>query len=187
MRYVLIMAGGSGKRLWPLSRQGMPKQLLKVVGGKSLLRIAYERLDRVVPPQQVLICTGADYAHLVAAELPEVDPANILGEPEGRDSLNVGRIDLRQLRGHQMRVIRARADQHLLRWDDAIQSLVSDPQQALTADHLQQLLGHALAGQRPQTLARASCHDQHVAHAAQRNGGPAAMAAVGRPYDRRSW
>ena len=38
MRYVLIMAGGSGKRLWPLSRQGMPKQLLKVVGGKSLLR-----------------------------------------------------------------------------------------------------------------------------------------------------
>jgi mannose-1-phosphate guanylyltransferase len=88
MRYVLIMAGGSGKRLWPLSRQGMPKQLLKVVGGKSLLRIAYERLDGVVPPQQVLICTGADYAHLVAAELPEVDPANILGEPEGRDSLN---------------------------------------------------------------------------------------------------
>jgi mannose-1-phosphate guanylyltransferase len=88
MRYVLIMAGGSGKRLWPLSRQGMPKQLLKVVGGKSLLRIAYERLDGVVPPGQVLICTGADYADLVAAELPEVDPANILGEPEGRDSLN---------------------------------------------------------------------------------------------------
>jgi mannose-1-phosphate guanylyltransferase len=88
MRYVLIMAGGSGKRLWPLSRQGMPKQLLKVVGGKSLLRIAYERLDGVVPAEQVLICTGADYADLVARELPEVDPANILGEPEGRDSLN---------------------------------------------------------------------------------------------------
>jgi len=88
MRYVLIMAGGSGKRLWPLSRQDMPKQLLKVVGGKSLLRIAYERLDGVVPPEQVLICTGADYAHVVAAELPELDPANILGEPEGRDSLN---------------------------------------------------------------------------------------------------
>jgi mannose-1-phosphate guanylyltransferase len=88
MRYVLIMAGGSGKRLWPLSRQGMPKQLLKVVGGKSLLRIAYERLHGVVPAEQVLICTGADYADLVATELPEVDPANILGEPEGRDSLN---------------------------------------------------------------------------------------------------
>jgi mannose-1-phosphate guanylyltransferase len=88
MRYVLIMAGGSGKRLWPLSRQDMPKQLLRVVGGKSLLRIAYDRLDGIVPPDQVLVCTGADYAAVVAAELPEVKRANILGEPEGRDSLN---------------------------------------------------------------------------------------------------
>jgi mannose-1-phosphate guanylyltransferase len=88
MRYVLIMAGGSGKRLWPLSRQDMPKQLLRVVGGKSLLRIAYERLEGIVPPDRVLVCTGADYADVVAAEIPEVKPANILGEPEGRDSLN---------------------------------------------------------------------------------------------------
>jgi mannose-1-phosphate guanylyltransferase len=88
MRYVLIMAGGSGKRLWPLSRQDMPKQLLRVVGGKSLLRIAYERLDGIVPADQVLVCTGADYADIVASELPELKPANILGEPEGRDSLN---------------------------------------------------------------------------------------------------
>ncbi len=88
MRYVLIVAGGSGKRLWPLSRQDMPKQLLKVVNGKSLLRIAYERLAGIVPPEAVLVCTGADYASVVQAELPEVDPANILGEPEGRDSLN---------------------------------------------------------------------------------------------------
>ena len=88
MRYVLIMAGGSGKRLWPLSRQDMPKQLLRVVGGKSLLRIAYERLDGIVSADHVLVCTGADYADIVATELPELKPANILGEPEGRDSLN---------------------------------------------------------------------------------------------------
>jgi mannose-1-phosphate guanylyltransferase len=88
MRYVLIVAGGSGKRLWPLSRQDMPKQLLKVVDGKSLLRIAYERLEGVVPDDRILVCTGADYAAAVAADLPEVDPTNILGEPEGRDSLN---------------------------------------------------------------------------------------------------
>ena len=88
MRHVLIMAGGSGKRLWPLSRQGMPKQLLKIVGGSSLLRIAYERIEGLVPPENVLVCTGADYADIVAAELPEIDPANVLGEPEGRDSLN---------------------------------------------------------------------------------------------------
>lgn len=66
----------------------MPKQLLRVVGGKSLLRIAYERLDGIVSADHVLVCTGADYADIVATELPELKPANILGEPEGRDSLN---------------------------------------------------------------------------------------------------
>jgi len=66
----------------------MPKQLLRVVGGKSLLRIAYERLDGIVSADHVLVCTGADYADIVATELPELTPANILGEPEGRDSLN---------------------------------------------------------------------------------------------------
>ncbi len=88
MRYVLIVAGGSGKRLWPLSRQDMPKQLLKVVGGKSLLRLAYERVEGLVPDENILVCTGRDYASTVAADLPELPAANILGEPEGRDSLN---------------------------------------------------------------------------------------------------
>ena len=88
MRYVLIVAGGSGKRLWPLSRQDMPKQLLKVVGGKSLLRLAYERVQGLVPDAHVLVCTGRDYASTVADHLPEVPVENILGEPEGRDSLN---------------------------------------------------------------------------------------------------
>ena len=88
MRYVVIMAGGSGKRLWPLSRQDMPKQLLNLVEGKSLLRIAFERVSGVVPDEQILVCTGADYADRVQSELPELSRENILGEPVGRDSLN---------------------------------------------------------------------------------------------------
>lgn len=88
MRYVVIMAGGSGTRLWPLSRKGIPKQLLSLVGDKSLLRIAYERLDGVVPPERVLVCTGASYADLVREQLPELPAENFLGEPIGRDSLN---------------------------------------------------------------------------------------------------
>lgn len=88
MRFAVIMAGGSGTRLWPLSRRGTPKQLLRLIDGKSLLRIAYERLGGLVPPERVLVCTGAAYADQVRAELPEVPDENILGEPEGRDSLN---------------------------------------------------------------------------------------------------
>ncbi|NLE96839.1 MAG: mannose-1-phosphate guanylyltransferase [Propionibacterium sp.] len=88
MRYVVIMAGGSGTRLWPLSRQGRPKQLLELFDGKSLLRLAFERLDGLVPVEQILVCTGRDYADDVAAQLPELPSANLLGEPVGRDSLN---------------------------------------------------------------------------------------------------
>ncbi len=88
MRYVVIMAGGSGTRLWPLSRQGMPKQLLALVDGKSLLRLAFERSLASVPAEQILVVTGAAYADAVAAQLPELPASNIMGEPVGRDSLN---------------------------------------------------------------------------------------------------
>ncbi|MDO5735266.1 MAG: mannose-1-phosphate guanylyltransferase [Propionibacteriaceae bacterium] len=88
MRYVVIMAGGSGTRLWPLSRQGTPKQLLEIFGGKSLLRLAYERVAGLVPDAQILTCTSRTYADVVAEQLPELPRDNILGEPVGRDSLN---------------------------------------------------------------------------------------------------
>jgi mannose-1-phosphate guanylyltransferase len=88
MRYVVIVAGGSGTRLWPLSRQGTPKQLLNLVDGKTLLRIAYERIKGLVPDDRVLVCTGAEFTDAVHAELPEIPLDNILGEPIGRDTLN---------------------------------------------------------------------------------------------------
>ncbi len=88
MRYVVIMAGGSGTRLWPLSRKGRPKQLLEIFGGKSLLRLAYERLEGLLPTEQILVCTGRAYADDVRAQLPELPAENLLGEPVGRDSVN---------------------------------------------------------------------------------------------------
>lgn len=88
MRYVVIMAGGSGTRLWPLSRQGTPKQLLPLVEGRSLLRLAFDRSLASVPAERILVVTGAAYAEEVATQLPELPAGNILGEPVGRDSLN---------------------------------------------------------------------------------------------------
>ncbi|MFV0429408.1 MAG: mannose-1-phosphate guanylyltransferase, partial [Arachnia sp.] len=87
MQYVVILAGGSGTRLWPLSRQGTPKQFLELFSGRSLLRLAFERLDGVVDPDHILVCTSRDHAELVRRQLPELPPENLLGEPQGRDSL----------------------------------------------------------------------------------------------------
>lgn len=87
MRHVLIIAGGSGTRLWPLSKQGEPKQLLELVDGLSLLRMAYERVQGLVPDENITVCTGAAYSEVVATQLPELPRENLLGEPVGRDSL----------------------------------------------------------------------------------------------------
>ena len=54
MRYALIIAGGSGTRLWPMSRGTLPKQLIPFISGKSLLEIAYERLEGLVPAERRL-------------------------------------------------------------------------------------------------------------------------------------
>ncbi len=83
MQYGVIMAGGSGTRLWPISRGNKPKQLLRVVRGKSLLQVSYERLRGILPANQIFVCTAAVHAPLVLEELPELPKENILGEPMG--------------------------------------------------------------------------------------------------------
>lgn len=84
-RYAIILAGGSGVRLWPLSRESMPKQLIPVQQGKSLLEAAFERLEGVVPPEHRWVCGGARYEDVVRTRLPNL--GRYLGEPEGRDTL----------------------------------------------------------------------------------------------------
>ncbi|HVX86681.1 MAG TPA: mannose-1-phosphate guanylyltransferase [Phycisphaerae bacterium] len=94
MQYAVIMAGGAGTRLWPMSRSGTPKQLLRFIPGnpgqppRSLLQIAAARLRNLVDPAHIFICTGAAYADQVLADLPLLAPRQLLGEPIGRDTAN---------------------------------------------------------------------------------------------------
>jgi len=88
MQYAVIMAGGSGTRLWPLSRLDRPKQLLPVIQGKSLLQLSYERLRGILPAERIYVCTGANHAAAVKANLPELPAGNLLGEPLPRDTAN---------------------------------------------------------------------------------------------------
>ena len=81
MQHAVIMAGGIGSRLWPLSRAGRPKQMLPLAHGTPLLQAAWDRLDGAVPTERRWVCTGAEYAEGIHGILPDLAPARLLGEP----------------------------------------------------------------------------------------------------------
>lgn len=85
-RYALILAGGSGQRFWPISRDSLPKQLLKLFGEKTLLEMTVERLDGVVPKENILILTNKQQEATVRSLLPDLPAENIIAEPEKRDT-----------------------------------------------------------------------------------------------------
>ncbi len=85
-RYALILAGGSGQRFWPISRDALPKQLLKLFGEKTLLEMTVERLKGLVPDENIVILTNKQQEATVRELLPHLPPENIIAEPEKRDT-----------------------------------------------------------------------------------------------------
>ena len=86
MLHAMIMAGGGGTRFWPRSRNARPKQFLAFAGDRSLLQSTLDRIAPVVPPERTWVITGKDYVDETAAQLPELPPGHIVGEPFRRDT-----------------------------------------------------------------------------------------------------
>ncbi len=109
--YVLILAGGSGERFWPLSRRSRPKQLLALFSEETLLEATLRRLEGLVPPEQILILTNSDQEAGVRALAKALPAENIIAEPAKRDTaaaiaLGVGLI-ARRAPGATMAVLPA--------------------------------------------------------------------------------
>ena len=83
---VVILAGGSGTRLWPLSTPSFPKQFLPLPNGNSMIQETLLRVAPLVDPEQTWVVTGRSMAALAEEHLPVLDPAHILREPMGRNS-----------------------------------------------------------------------------------------------------
>ncbi len=113
MQYAVIMAGGSGTRLWPLSRKANPKQALRLIGDRTMFQHAVDRLAPDFTPDRILVVTSAPLADVLRPQTPELPFESFIIEPEGRDSAPAAAL----------------AAAHLLRRDpDAVMVI-------LTADH----------------------------------------------------
>lgn len=82
----IILAGGSGTRLWPLSRKNFPKQFLKLNGDRSLLRQTVDRLLTVLTPDDIVIMTNNDYKFHVLSDLSPIPVKHLILEPEARNT-----------------------------------------------------------------------------------------------------
>lgn len=87
--YAVIMAGGGGTRLWPLSRRARPKQLLNLFDERSLFQIAVSRLEGVFPFERILVVTVESQAALLRTQVPEIPAENYLIEPLPRGTASV--------------------------------------------------------------------------------------------------
>jgi mannose-1-phosphate guanylyltransferase len=86
MLHAIIMAGGTGTRFWPASRNDEPKQLLRLVGDATMLRQTLDRLGGVVPPDHLMVVTNERLVAAVRKQLPDLPPGAIVGEPCKRDT-----------------------------------------------------------------------------------------------------
>jgi mannose-1-phosphate guanylyltransferase len=150
MRYALILAGGLGTRLWPMSRGHRPKHLLPLVGGKSLLQVAYERLEGLVAPERRFVCSAREHVRAIQAALPKLGPDQLLGEPVGRDTLNAVGLGAAVLaRSDPEAVIAVVTADHIIEPIDRFQAIIAS--------------GFELPERSPQTLVTFGIAPTHAA------------------------
>ncbi|MBN1393512.1 MAG: NTP transferase domain-containing protein [Pirellulales bacterium] len=167
MRYAVILAGGSGTRLWPMSRHDRPKQLIPLIEGRSLLEIARRRLEGLLPDEQLLVCAGRAHAAEIFRLLPELGKKQFLGEPCGRDTL--GAIGL-------CAAVLARRD------PEAIVAIFTADHVIEPIDRFQQIVvsGYELVERRPEALVTFGIAPTHPATGY-------GYLELGEPLDETSW
>lgn len=87
--YAVIMAGGGGTRLWPVSRKERPKQLLPLLGKETLFQSTFTRLEKLFPPERILVVTVAEQAIVMQEQVPAIPAENYLIEPAPRGTASV--------------------------------------------------------------------------------------------------
>lgn len=87
--YAVIMAGGGGTRLWPLSRSERPKQMIELLGDRTMFQISVDRLAGLFPPERILVVTVEEQARELRKQVPDIPPENFILEPSPKNTASV--------------------------------------------------------------------------------------------------
>lgn len=123
--YAVIMAGGGGTRLWPISRKETPKQLLPLLGKETLFQSTVSRLENLFPPERILIVTVAEQARQMQKQVPSIPVENYLIEPAPRGTASVVALAAAVLRKRDPEAIMAiQTSDHYIRNRDLFHYLI---------------------------------------------------------------
>jgi mannose-1-phosphate guanylyltransferase len=136
--YVVILAGGSGTRLWPRSRRDRPKHTLELVTERSMLQETFDRAHQIVPAAQILVVTEASHAGLIREQLSELPADNILVEPTRRGTgPAIGWAAVHVRRRDPESVMAVLASDHIItRPAEFLEVLLASAQEAAESDAL---------------------------------------------------
>ncbi len=124
--HVVLMAGGVGTRFWPRSRQKKPKQLLNLVGDKSMIRQTYERVKDLTSDDKILVITNQELKQPISEHLPELPLQNIIAEPFGKNTapcIGLAAAIIRKRASSQEPMVILPAD-HLIKETDKFQETI---------------------------------------------------------------
>jgi len=136
--YAVILAGGSGTRLWPTSRDNTPKQFLKLGGKRTMMQGSVDRILPLIPWERIIVVTNAKYVNDVREQLPEIPAENIVAEPEKRDTalaMALGSL-IAQSRDPEAVAVNIASDHVLLNADEYRRVVTASVELASKKEHL---------------------------------------------------
>jgi mannose-1-phosphate guanylyltransferase len=117
--YIVIMAGGSGTRLWPLSRKATPKQFSAFTSSKTMIQETFARAAKVIPSDHIFVSTTKNYAEIVLQQIPEMTEKRLILEPEARNTAPAIALVATTLKLHDSQAVVATiASDHAIENDD---------------------------------------------------------------------
>ena len=135
--YIVVLAGGTGTRLWPRSRRTSPKQLLDLVDEHSMLQETVMRVQPLVPNDHIFISTGQDYAAPILAQLPDLPRENIIVELSGKGTapcIGLAAIHLQRFTDDDV-MVTLHADAYV-RDEEEFRRILAAAEEAARRDHL---------------------------------------------------